>query len=283
MGQWRGFGVVVKYVSKFLSEHNVPHHVGAWIEIPNPYRPKIAIHIGHWAFQKPDHKAPIQIGYLVTEGKVKREGLEWLKRYDYIIVPSKWVKERFEELDLHVDAVVPHGIDTQLFKPMNLPKFIDVLSVGIWESHFDDRKFMRKVVDVAFPYTCHVHSRNTVKYEELPKLYNMSRVYLSLTGAEAFNIPVLEAMSCGLPIVYNDAPATNEIAVGIGVKPTKIYESLGFVSHTIHVPNFEKIREELHKLLKDEKRIRELGNEARKKALEYDYRKVYVKLLEFIR
>jgi len=279
MGQWRGFGAVVKYLSKFLSEKGIEHRVGAWIEVP----PDKAIYVGHWAFQKPSKYFRRKIGYLFTEGTVKKEGLEWLRRFDYIIAPSNWVKKKLEEVDLHVDAVIPVGIDTQMFRPFPMPKFIDVLSIGIWESRFDDRKFMKKVVEVAFPFTCHVHTRNTVPYAELPKLYNMSRVYLSLTGAEGFNIPVLEAMACGLPVVYNDAPATNEIAVGIAVKPVKVYETEGLVSFTIHEPNFAKIREELHKLLRDEKRIEELGKKAREKAVQLDYRKTFTKLLEFIR
>lgn len=283
MGQWRGFGVVVKYLSKFLRESGVQHHLGAWIQIPNSKSPSVEIWVGHWAFQKPSGTSRRKIGYLFSEGLVKRDGLIWLNSFDYIIAPSKWVKAKLEEVGLHVDEIISVGIDTELFKPLQRPKFIDVLSIGIWESPFDDRKFMRKVVDVAFPYACHVHTRNTVPYEELPNLYNMSRVYLSLTGAEGFNIPVIEAMACGLPIVYNDAPATNEIAVGIPVKPVKVYETQGLVSFTIHEPNFKKIREVLHDLLRDEKRIESLGKKAREVALKYDYRKTYRKFLEFLK
>ena len=145
MGQWRGFGVVIKYVSKFLSEHGIRHHVGAWIEIPDPTFPQANIHIGHWAFAKPSFKSGKKIGYLFTEGKVKREGIRWMRNFDYIIAPSRWVKDRIEEIGLHVDEIIPVGIDTRLFKPMNLPKFVDVLSIGIWESEFDNRKFMQKV------------------------------------------------------------------------------------------------------------------------------------------
>lgn len=283
MGQWRGFGVVIKYVSKFLSEHGIRHHVGAWIEIPDPTFPQANIHIGHWAFAKPSFKSGKKIGYLFTEGKVKREGIRWMRNFDYIIAPSRWVKDRIEEIGLHVDEIIPVGIDTRLFKPMNLPKFVDVLSIGIWESEFDNRKFMQKVGEVAFPFTYHVHTRNTVKYEELPKLYNMSRLYVSLSGCEGFNIPVLEAMACGLPVVYNDSPATNEIAIGVGVKPVKTYETMGLVSFTIHEPDFKKIRDEVHKLLRDQKRMKALGQKARGKAENYDYRVTYKRFLEFIK
>jgi len=40
-----------------------------------------------------------------------------------------------------------------------------------------------------------------LKYEELVNFYNLGQVFVSPTRAEAFNIPCLEAMACGLPCI----------------------------------------------------------------------------------
>jgi glycosyltransferase involved in cell wall biosynthesis len=39
------------------------------------------------------------------------------------------------------------------------------------------------------------------KYDDMFKFYNQGNVFVSPTRAEAFNIPCLEAMACGLPVI----------------------------------------------------------------------------------
>lgn len=42
---------------------------------------------------------------------------------------------------------------------------------------------------------------DNVKYEELVKIYNQANCFVSPTRAEAFNIPCIEALACGLPVI----------------------------------------------------------------------------------
>ena len=42
---------------------------------------------------------------------------------------------------------------------------------------------------------------NSMPYEELVEFYNEADVFVSPTRAEAFNLPCLEAMACGLPVL----------------------------------------------------------------------------------
>lgn len=54
-------------------------------------------------------------------------------------------------------------------------------------------------------------------HDQLLKALRQAAVYISTSSAEAFNMPVLEAMACGTPVVTLDTPFQREVA---GADPT---------------------------------------------------------------
>lgn len=48
--------------------------------------------------------------------------------------------------------------------------------------------------------------------------YNASNVLLQATKAEGFGLPMLEAMACGVPVIYTDMGASSEVARGYPVE-----------------------------------------------------------------
>lgn len=133
--------------------------------------------------------------------------------------------------------VVPHGVDINLFEPgtKTNPKFTFLMSGG-WPHSWRDRKglsygikaFMeeftkeenvRMLVKVNTVYGINLEKNmkdldiqnkntpelgfitNTINYDELPKLYHEGDVFLSTSKAEGFNLPCLEAMACGIPVI----------------------------------------------------------------------------------
>jgi glycosyltransferase involved in cell wall biosynthesis len=52
---------------------------------------------------------------------------------------------------------------------------------------------------------------------DLPDLYKMFDAYVSLSGAEGFCIPIIEAMASGLPVVYTDYSGQAEVGAHAGL------------------------------------------------------------------
>ena len=57
----------------------------------------------------------------------------------------------------------------------------------------------------------------TVAYGSLHHLYRACDIYVAPAYAESFAHPVVEAMSCGLPVVASDLPVHREICADAGV------------------------------------------------------------------
>jgi len=56
-----------------------------------------------------------------------------------------------------------------------------------------------------------VKKYSNLKTKELVSVYNLAEVYLQLSFAEGFGLPVLEAMSCAVPVVVADNTSLKEI------------------------------------------------------------------------
>jgi len=79
---------------------------------------------------------------------------------------------------------------------------IEVTFVGNWNSEFDQKK-----VKVLPP----------VQRDELVKIYKNNDVFLHPARFDSCPNVVLEAMSCGLPVLYNTTGGTPELAQGYGI------------------------------------------------------------------
>lgn len=55
-----------------------------------------------------------------------------------------------------------------------------------------------------------------IEEEKMVSVYNMMDVYLSTSKGEGFGLPILEAQSCGIPVIAADNSAQHELVAGHG-------------------------------------------------------------------
>ena len=143
--------------------------------------------------------------------------------------------------------VIPHGVDSELFRPDNalrehvrskydLGGCFVVISVGRLVYHkrqVDIVKALSQVPNSVFVLVgageeeerIRVSARelgvrlllfSDVSDEFLVSLYNAADVYVHASMLEGFGLTVLEAMSCGLPVVCYDAADLRDVVSGAG-------------------------------------------------------------------
>ncbi len=127
-------------------------------------------------------------------------------------------KEMVGALNVSEDKVIviPNGVDKQIFKPIKTRREDKVISVGRLEPDKGPHLLIQACLRLKIPL-CYVGAATTsladtmiqyideyypnVSQEELAVLYNTSRVYVCPSLSERQSLGVLEAASCGLPIV----------------------------------------------------------------------------------
>lgn len=209
----------------------------------------------------------------------------YLSRVKHIIAVSKFVQN-------HILKFVPrrnvhliyHGVDPDLFKPHsfehNLPT---ILFVGRFAAHKGVHVLMKaipKVVqayhDVKFIFVggraedwileelakLHVSKTNyefvgyVENYTELPSLYSKGLLFVSPSYEDSLGIRILEAMSCGLPL----------IATRVGGVPEVIED--GRTGILVEPGNVDALADSLICLLDDDDVRKNIGMNARRKVAE---------------
>ncbi|MEK6881797.1 MAG: glycosyltransferase family 4 protein, partial [Nanoarchaeota archaeon] len=224
-------------------------------------------------------------------------------------------------------VVIPHGVDTELFclnRLENNDRFTFVANKG-WSKGNEDRGGIQHLlkayheeftaedkVDLNIKInTAYCHpgwnfdqelknigitrtenspslrvSLDTVDYKDMHKFY-VGDVFVSVAEAEGFNLPVLEAMSCGRPaIVSSFGGQTDFVNENNGwlisgemyeVKSDILYEGVQWCK-----PNIEELRKVMRYCYNNREECKLKGLEAQKTAEEYTWQSTAKKVIEEI-
>lgn len=168
------------------------------------------------------------------------------KRLDHIITvseDSKRMNFRDFGVPLAKQTVVYNGIDTDIFRPVKVPKNKkDIIFVGNIEDGKKGFVYLLKamkhvksdvrlvVVDGGAPHRRitnmlidklnlrhKVHFAGTASTEDLVRLYSQSAIAAVPSVYEGFGFPAGEAMACGIPVISSDGGALPEVVGDAGL------------------------------------------------------------------
>lgn len=213
------------------------------------------------------------IFYFPTDGDGFPTGCDAiLRKFDFRVAMAKYGQKQVKD-EFGIDAhYIPHGVDTNFFKPFSQKEKQELKKVWKIENKFvfltvgrnQGRKNHQGLVKAFAKFAegkddvvliMHMDANdpaainslpalikklkleNKVLFspvtwfsgfptEDMPKIYNMADVFVLDTTGEGFGIPLIEAMSCGIPIIATDYTTTKEIVLdndaGIGIPPSVI-------------------------------------------------------------
>jgi len=284
------------------------------------------VHVKGYAFivwnQKQQHK-PV-IFYTTVEGKILNADIDaWMKRDLSAIANSQYTAEKLKEYGMRVDGIVYHGVDIAYFQ-----QFADSRSVVRQILGLDQNDFVvgyiagcykRKGHDRFAEVIQHVHrhdpnikfvvvtQQNCAEYynkldnvvlitrfgqmseEEITQMYYAFDVYAQGSLAEGFGLPILEAMTAGLPIVHADYKplseiTTPEISIRVPVRAKSYIREGGAILYELHLYDAKEFADAILKakeaVLSDKETIK---RKAIVRASEFDIHKVYNSFIEIFK
>ena len=110
------------------------------------------------------------------------------------------------------------------------------------------------------------------KFEELVKLYNHCDVFVSPTRAEAFNLPCLEAMACGKPVITTNYGGQTDYCSDktgkiIGGELTEVKHEIMYEGTKWLTPSIKELRKALRDAYENKEDWKKKGQNAFVKAL----------------
>jgi autotransporter strand-loop-strand O-heptosyltransferase len=251
----------------------------------------VLMDMNHYYFYE-EYSAKVKIAYTVWEStELPEDFFNQLLKFDYLWVVTEWhkevvIKQGYPE---HRVFVVHEGVGESLyFKPESRKarESFEFMFFGRWDYRksvpeivkafleaFPDNDEVELILSADNPYSIDglksteerlahydlIDDRIKVKHflnrEEYEDYLKNGHVLISCARSEGWNIPLIEAMVAGTPVIYSNWGAQLEFAGGKGnpVKivnelPANIGADLGFAGNTPGVyaePDFENLKEVL--------------------------------------
>ena len=237
-------------------------------EIENfEYDVDIVLHEHNHAHFWRDYQKP-KIAYTVWE--TDRYAADFFKRileYDELWVPSKWQRECSVEQGYPEDRVkvVPEAVESDCFPDKEIVPDDSIFTfclLGRWDNRkstteilecfvelFGNNPKVQLIASIDNPFAedglstqerfekmgwgdiKNITLKSFPGRSEYIEILRRSHVFLSCARSEGWNIPLIEAMACGVPSIYSDCSGQTEFASGKGIPIRILGKELVRVAH----------------------------------------------------
>lgn len=186
---------------------------------------------------------------------------QFRKMIPKLLFGYKLVKENFPEacLIMHTPEKDENDFDLQMYSIKSITEAFDIKDV---------------ILDEFGTYLL----RNGTDDSYMARLFSLFDIYFSAAGSEGFGLPLLEAMSMGIPIVTTNYTTPSEL-VGTerGFLVNTVDWDMGFnTEFTMRIDEAEAAKRILS-LISDSGLREKMGKAGRKFALDFDWKKVMPK------
>lgn len=204
-----------------------------------------------------DNYDGIKIAYNVWETTRQPDNFfDRLKTFDQVWVPTKWQRDCTIEQGIPANKVkvIPEGVDTEMYKPINrvvsrpINRPFRFILIGRWDYRkstleiiqtfaktFSENDDVELIVSVDNPFandgmtsTEERLEKFGIKHSGIKVVHHLSKneyvsmlktadVFLSCARSEGWNLPLIEAMSSGIPSIYSNWGGQLEFAQGRGI------------------------------------------------------------------
>ncbi len=218
--------------------------------------------------------------------------------------------------------VMPHGVDTSLFFPKEKPKkCVFVANKGFrnledrggmqylikaYMEEFTDKDQVELIIKInpayGIPPLQEFINKLSPRKENLPlinidvqnypynkliDLYNKGTIFVSPTRAEAYNLPCIEAMACGLPVITTTFGGqtdycSNETGWMIDGEITEVKHEMMYEGIKWLTPNITKLRSAMREAYMEPQRVLEKGKKALEIARKNSWDNTAKKIVELI-
>lgn len=167
-----------------------------------------------------------------------------LKSVSVVLANSNYSKE-FIEKTYGIKAQVCYlGVDANLFKPLDINKSIDVLFIGNKDKGYNLLNESLKLFKIKPKiYVIFRNKKIKITDDKLVKIYNNSKVLVSLNQNEPFGLIPLEAMACGTPVIaigeggYKESVIDKKTGFLISRNPKNLYEKINKIINNNELGN----------------------------------------------